>query len=227
MGKDPDEIVDEILGYIDIIKKKLVGDDFSTLAAKVYNIETFTPEKCPECGNLRQIFFMLMQPGENLFDNVGPEKTITNYKIFCLECTKKIKVLDRIERAYHFSSTDGEQWRQEGTTPVLQNTGWHDFYTRPACLLPLDVGFLLVYEGSTIQWHDPGYNIATGLAYTADMKVFVDLTPHEPLLTSTTPGKYHTWRYSHWLVNGDKLHVYFEAARPNGSNEIRVSVFPL
>ncbi len=91
--KDTDALVDEILGYIDIIKKKLVGEDFSTLAARVYNIETFTPEKCPECGNLRQIFFLLMQPGENLFDNVGPEKTVTNYKLFCLECTKKINVL--------------------------------------------------------------------------------------------------------------------------------------
>jgi hypothetical protein len=91
--KDPSETVDEILGYMDIIKKKLVGDDYSTLAAKVYNIETFSPEKCPECGGLRQKFFLLMQPGESLFENVGPDKTISNYKIFCLECTKKINVL--------------------------------------------------------------------------------------------------------------------------------------
>ncbi len=91
--QDIDSKINEILGYIDIIKKKLVGEDFSSLNAKVYNIETFTPEKCPECGNLRQIFFMLMQPGEDLFDNVGPEKTVTNYKLFCLECTKKINVL--------------------------------------------------------------------------------------------------------------------------------------
>jgi hypothetical protein len=91
--KDPSEMVDEILGYMDIIKKNLVGDDFSTLAAKIYNIETFSPEKCPECGSARQKFFILMQPGENLFENVGPEKMITNYKIFCLDCTKKINVL--------------------------------------------------------------------------------------------------------------------------------------
>nr|MDO8085311.1 hypothetical protein [Candidatus Sigynarchaeum springense] len=91
--KDPDAMVEEILGYFEMIKKKLVGDDFSTLSTRVYNIETFTPEKCPECGIFRQIFFLLMQPGENLFENVGPEKTVTNYKIFCLECTKKINVL--------------------------------------------------------------------------------------------------------------------------------------
>ncbi|MBN2151278.1 MAG: hypothetical protein JW839_07535 [Candidatus Lokiarchaeota archaeon] len=92
-GQDPSGMVDEILGYMEIIKKKLVGDDFSTLGAKIYNVETYAPEKCPECGSLRQKFFLLMQPGESLFDNVGPEKTITNYKVFCLECTKKINVL--------------------------------------------------------------------------------------------------------------------------------------
>jgi len=134
---------------------------------------------------------------------------------------------DRVERAYHFTSDDGELWSQEGKTPVLQNTGWHDFYTRPACVVPLDVGFLLVYEGSTIPWHDPGYNIATGLAYTIDLVNFVDLTPDVPAFTSTTPGKYHTWRYSHWTRYENALYVYFEAARPNGTNEIRVSIIPL
>nr|MDO8115472.1 hypothetical protein [Candidatus Sigynarchaeota archaeon] len=91
--KDVGEMIDEILDYMKIIKRKLVGDDFSTLAAKVYEISTFSPEKCPECGSMRQKFFMLMQPGDNLFESVGPEKTIANYKIFCLECTKKINVL--------------------------------------------------------------------------------------------------------------------------------------
>jgi len=91
--KDVGEMIDEILDYMKIIKKKLVGDDYSTIGAKIYNIETYDPEPCPECGNKRQKFFMLLQPGEDLFENTGPDKTITNYKIFCLECTKKINVL--------------------------------------------------------------------------------------------------------------------------------------
>ncbi|NMC05017.1 MAG: hypothetical protein GYA24_07395 [Candidatus Lokiarchaeota archaeon] len=107
-GKEPSEMVDEILGYMDIIKRKLVGDDFSTLSAKVYNIETFSPEKCPECGNMRQKFFLLMQPGESLFENVGPEKTLTNYKIFCLECTKKINVLPFPARPGHKGANAGK-----------------------------------------------------------------------------------------------------------------------
>jgi hypothetical protein len=68
------------------------------------------------------------------------------------------------------------------------------------------------------------YNIATGLAFTPDLETFHDLTPDAPLLRSTTPGACHTWRYSHWLPVGDKIHVYFEAARPNGTNEIRLAI---
>jgi len=69
---------------------------------------------------------------------------------------------DEIERAYHLVSNDGDRWGFAGENPILENAGWHNFYTRPACLLPLDVGFLLVYEGSNATWRDPVYNIATG-----------------------------------------------------------------
>ena len=86
------------------------------------------------------------------------------------------------------------------------------------------VGYVFVYEGSSLAWRDPVYNIATGLAYSPDLETFVDLTPQEPLLKSTTPGDYHTWRYSHWLRVEDRIFVYAEVARPNDSNEIRLFV---
>ncbi|MFO7973421.1 MAG: hypothetical protein R6V12_02160, partial [Candidatus Hydrogenedentota bacterium] len=130
---------------------------------------------------------------------------------------------DQVERAYHLASKDGEHWEFMGENPILENAGWHNCYTRPACLMPLAVGYLVVYEGSHISWRDPSYNIATGLAYSPDLEDFIDLTPDEPLLKSTTPGQYHTWRYSHWLSVKDKVHVYFEAARPNNTNETRVA----
>ncbi|MBP8129076.1 MAG: hypothetical protein KA184_05800 [Candidatus Hydrogenedentes bacterium] len=133
---------------------------------------------------------------------------------------------DFVERIHHFVSRDGMEWSPAGATPVLPNSGWHDFFTRPACVLPMPVGCLFVYEGSHFQWYDPVYNIATGLAYTLDLKTFVDLTPDVPLLCSTTPGACHTWRYSHWLRAGDEVYVYFEAARPNSTNEIRLAILP-
>jgi len=132
---------------------------------------------------------------------------------------------DFIERIHYFISDDGGVWRAGADNPVMENTGWHNFYTRPACVLPMHVGYLLVYEGSCIGWHDPVYNIATGLAYTPDLKTFHDLTPDRPLLKSTTPGDYHTWRYSHWLPVGDQVFMFFEAARPNNTNEVRLATF--
>ncbi len=130
---------------------------------------------------------------------------------------------DAVERIHHFTSFEGETWSPAGR--VLENAGWHNFFTRPASVLPLAVGYLFVYEGSSIDWHDPVYNIATGLAYSPDLETFVDLTPDEPLLRSTTPGDYFTWRYSHWMRVDDEVFVYFEAARPNKTNELRVGVF--
>jgi hypothetical protein len=129
---------------------------------------------------------------------------------------------DRIERTYHFHSQDGWEWERVGDGPAFDGGGWHAFYTRPACVLPLGVGYLLVYEGSDPTWYDPVYNIATGLAWSADLRSFTDLTPAEPLLVSTTPGDYLTWRYSHWLWADGDLLVYAEVARPNNSNEIRM-----
>jgi hypothetical protein len=131
---------------------------------------------------------------------------------------------DLVERVYHFTSPDGETWENDPNNPVLDNGGWHNFYTRPASVLPASVGYLFIYEGSNSSWFDPAYNIATGLAYTLDLSHIIDLTPEAPLLKSTTPGNYHTWRYSHWLNTGKDLCIYSEVARPNSTNEIRVSV---
>jgi len=126
------------------------------------------------------------------------------------------------ERTYHFTSKDGDAWQQVGPGPWFDLGGWHSFYTRPACVLPMGVGWLFVYEGSHPSWYDPAYNIATGLSWTPDLGVCIDLTPQEPLLKSTTPGQYHTWRYSHWMWRDDKLWAYAEVACPNDTNEVRL-----
>lgn len=128
----------------------------------------------------------------------------------------------RTERTYHFISEDGEIWYSAEPNLAFDMNGWHNFFTRPACILPLGIGYLLVYEGSHSSWFDPVYNIATGLAFSFDLNHFVDLTPDEPLLRSTTPGDYITWRYSHWMWIENKIMVYAEVARPNNTNEVRL-----
>jgi hypothetical protein len=126
------------------------------------------------------------------------------------------------ERTYHFVSEDGDGWERFGEQPAFDLGGWHTCYTRPACVLPLGAGWLMVYEGSHPEWFDPAYNIATGLAWSADLSDWTDLTPDEPLLRSTTAGEYHTWRYSHWMWRDGQLWAYAECARPNTTNETRL-----
>jgi len=136
-----------------------------------------------------------------------------------------IGTMRRAERIYHFCSPDGERWETVGSPyqSIMDLTGWHDFYVRPACVVPVGAGYLFFYEGSNCDWYDPVYNIATGVAFTFDLHHVTDLTPDAPLVISTTPSEhFHTWRYSHWIWVGDELWVYAEVARPNESNEIRL-----
>ena len=132
-----------------------------------------------------------------------------------------------VERAFHLKSSDGENWTLAQPNPILENTGWHNYYTRPACILPLPIGYLMVYEGSNVSWYDPAYNIVSGLAYSLDLYKWFDLSPDSPLFVSQTPGKYKTLRYSDFLVLKDRILFYYEAARENDTNEIRVSEIPL
>ncbi len=136
-----------------------------------------------------------------------------------------IGVLRRTERIFHFVSDDGEQWRPAGNLyePIMHLQDWHNFYVRPASVLPLGIGWLFIYEGSHVSWFDPVYNMATGLAFTFDLHRIVDITPDSPLVQSFTPNKFfHTWRYSHWMWVDDEIWVYAEVATPDETNEVRL-----
>lgn len=164
--------------------------------------------------------------------NYEREITVTHYKdpvIFYSSATGKfhcylIGYLRRNEWIFHFTSTDGETWEAVGNrkTPVMELTGWHNFFVRPASIVPIGPGYLFIYEGSSTTWYDPVYNIATGLGFSFDLEGVIDLTPKAPLAVSTTPGEFHTFRYSDWLWVDGELWVYAEVARPNNSNEIRL-----
>jgi hypothetical protein len=130
-----------------------------------------------------------------------------------------------LERTYHFRSLNGTEWEPVGSPyeSILELDGWHDFFVRPASVVPLGAGYLFVYEGSNVKWYDPIYNIATGLGFTFDLHHVADLTPVSPLLASTTPSDhFRTWRYSQWMFVDKELWAYAEVARPNLTNEIRL-----
>lgn len=129
------------------------------------------------------------------------------------------------ERIFHFASDDGEKWGPVGNPyePIMDLCGWHDFFVRPASVVPTGAGYLFVYEGSKTSWYDPVYNIATGIAYTFDLHRIIDLTPSAPLAVSVTPSDHFaTFRYSSWLRVNDALWVYAEVTAPNDTKEIRL-----
>ncbi|MCX6361434.1 MAG: hypothetical protein NT029_16645 [Armatimonadetes bacterium] len=132
------------------------------------------------------------------------------------------------EQAFAFESGDGEAWQPLGdpAASLLPLSGWHNEAVRPACALPAFGGHLLVYEGSDAAWHDPCYNIATGLAWTADLRTVTDLTPDAPVLRSPTPGRLHAWRYSHWLTVGEETWVFAEVSKSNSAHETRLFRLP-
>ncbi len=134
-----------------------------------------------------------------------------------------------LERFFHFTSSDGEHWQPYGhpNDSVLPLCGWHDFFIRPSSVLPLGIGYLFVYEGSNVKWHDPVYNIVTGIGFTHDLHHVIDLTPDQPLVQSSTPGAFFTWRYSTWLWVDGEIWVYAEVACPDNTHEIRLFKIPL
>jgi hypothetical protein len=129
-----------------------------------------------------------------------------------------------LERIFHFSSADGEHWQPVGepNQSLLPLAGWHDFFVRPASVLPIGVGYLFFYEGSCSSWYDPVYNVVTGLAFTYDLHTLIDLTPYSPLFVSSTPSKFYTWRYCHWLKVKNELWAYAEVADSNETSEVRL-----
>lgn len=130
----------------------------------------------------------------------------------------------RNERIFHFISDNGEKWQPVGDVnqPVMDLSGWHNFFIRPSSVLPLGVGYLFIYEGSSTQWFDPVYNIGTGFGFTFDMHKITELTVDSPMALSTTPGNFYTWRYSDWhWINGE-IWIYAEVSRENNSHEVRL-----
>lgn len=140
-----------------------------------------------------------------------------------------IGYIRRNERMFHYVSEDGEHWKpaHDVNQPIMDLSGWHNFFIRPASVVPLGIGYLFAYEGSSTTWYDPVYNVVTGIGFTYDLHNIIDLTPDSPLVMSTTPGQFHTWRYSHWIIVGKELFVYAEVTNQNHSHEIRLFRIPM
>jgi len=134
----------------------------------------------------------------------------------------------RMHEQVHLAfSSDGINWKKYEGNPVFKLGGWHNFSTRPMCVMPTNHGFYLYYGGSNAQWYEPVFNIQLGLAFTFDFQRFFDATPDSPLLQSPTSGKYGTLRYMDFILHEDKVFFYYEAARKDDANELRMTMCEL
>ncbi len=133
----------------------------------------------------------------------------------------------RCELPHLATSVDGEHWLRFEGNPILPSFGWHDFCTRIAFVMPLRNGFSVFYEGAGLEDHERVTNIRTGLAFSTDLKEYVDLTPQAPILSSPTPGKWSAARYMDYVIVANRALFYYEATRPDDAFELRMSDVPL
>ncbi len=125
-------------------------------------------------------------------------------------------------------SGDGRTFQWLGdASPVARPQGdagkaaWDLFCRRTAAILPLDTGgYLAFYDGSASV--SENYEERTGLAFTADLREYISLSPCGPNLAS--PHASGSLRYLDVLPVGFELFFYYELARADGGHELRVSV---
>lgn len=137
----------------------------------------------------------------------------------------------RSEQAHLATSPDGETWERSRANPVLARTGWHDYHTRVSCVVPARdcPAWHVLYEGSGRDDHGRVWNLRTGTALSFDLETVVDTSPGGPWLAAGgEPGgassQFETCRYVDVLTREDGHEVLFEAARDDGSFDLRRTV---
>lgn len=122
------------------------------------------------------------------------------------------------------TSTDGRTWTWHGDIfhPTREGA-WDSYATRLGCIVPHGGGWLGLYDGSASV--EGNYEERIGLATSGDLFTWRGLSPDGPAIVS--PHGSGSLRYADSIVapSGQRL-FYFEAARPDGSHDLRVSWLP-
>ncbi|TKV61630.1 hypothetical protein FDO65_08750 [Nakamurella flava] len=124
---------------------------------------------------------------------------------------------DRMQ-TWYFTSPDGLRWDSHGAALVPTADSWDARGTRVTSVLPVDDGWLALYDGrasAAENWYE-----RTGLALGSDPGSFRPVAG--PLQRD---GR--TLRYVCVVPAGDHWRIYFEADRPDGSNVLLTTVLPL
>ncbi|MCC6444821.1 MAG: hypothetical protein IT210_15355 [Armatimonadetes bacterium] len=117
-------------------------------------------------------------------------------------------------------SADGSRFRWLG--PVgPERSGWDAYCLRMTCLFPLSGGlWCAFYDGSARV--EENYEERMGAAVTWDGSAFHKTSPDGPVIT--VPYGTGSVRYADAAFIRNRLHIYYEMARPDGGHELRVGI---
>lgn len=117
-------------------------------------------------------------------------------------------------------SDDGIRFQWLGTALAPRDGGWDGYCARVSCIVRRDPVWIGFYDGSASVKEN--YEERTGIAAGVDLQELVSVTPHGPVLAS--PHASGSLRYLTVVQGPDRVLVYYEYARPDGSHELRANV---
>ncbi|MDP6445528.1 MAG: hypothetical protein QGG36_18920 [Pirellulaceae bacterium] len=117
------------------------------------------------------------------------------------------------------TSDDGLQWRWEGEILGPGPPGWDQYCRRIGCLLPLEQGWLALYDGSASV--EENYEERLGLAYSPDGFAYRVLSLDEP--AANPPHGPAALRYFDGVEFQGEVRLFYEMATADGSHELRVA----
>jgi hypothetical protein len=122
------------------------------------------------------------------------------------------------------TSLDGRTWHWQGDIlHPCREGAWDSYAARLGCAVPCAGGWLGFYDGSAAV--EGNYEERTGLAVSGDLFSWHSLSPDGPALVS--PHGSGSLRYIDAVGDGTRRMIYFEAARADGSHELRAVAVPL
>tara|TARA_A100001037_G_scaffold246845_1_gene228624 strand:- start:748 stop:1731 length:984 start_codon:yes stop_codon:yes gene_type:complete len=121
------------------------------------------------------------------------------------------------------TSIDGRhfEWQRDIFSPTGE--GWYAWCRRICSAVYLDGVYTAFYDGASDV--SGNYEERTGILSGTDIRSLKCLTPDGPILTSAHATG--SLRYVDALQFPDRIHYYYEYARPDGAHELRLNVVAL
>jgi len=119
-------------------------------------------------------------------------------------------------------SDDGVGWQWQGEILGPPSTGWDAYCTRINSVIAVGGGFVGFYDGSRDETEN--FEERCGVCVSADGRSWRRLTTDAPWVA--WPHATGSMRYVNALQVDDRLYYHYEAARPDGSHELRVQIEP-